>query len=67
MTSPNTLEVLQCRESHRDSTSRPWNLLEAEFPLDARVTLVDVSYDSAVSPLTTPWNSTTREERADSK
>jgi hypothetical protein len=42
MTSPNTLEVLLHRESCRESTSRPWNFLEAEFPLDARVTPVDV-------------------------
>jgi hypothetical protein len=40
--SPNTLKVLQHRESCRDSTSRPWSFLEADFPLDARVTPVDV-------------------------
>jgi hypothetical protein len=67
MTSPYTLEVLQCRESCRDSISRPWSFSEAEFPLDARVTPVDVLYNSAVSPLTTLGNSTTREEGADSK
>jgi hypothetical protein len=66
MMSPNTLEVLQRRESCRDSTSRPWSFLEAEFPLDARVTPVDVSYDCAVSPLTKQGNSTTREGHADS-
>ncbi len=53
MTSPNSLGVLQRRESHRDSTSRPWNFLEAEFLLDTRITPVDVLYDSVVSPLTT--------------
>jgi hypothetical protein len=66
MTLPSTLEVLQRRESHRDSTFRPWNFLEAVFPLDARVTSVDVLYNSAVSPLTKLGNSTTREEHADS-
>ncbi len=53
MTSPNTLEVLQRRESCRDSTTRPWSFSEAEFPLDARVAPVEVSYDSAVCPLIT--------------
>jgi hypothetical protein len=52
MTSPNTLEVLQHRESCRDSPSRPWSFLEAEFPFDARVAPVEVSYDTAVCPLT---------------
>jgi hypothetical protein len=47
MTSPNTLEVLGCRESCRDSTSQPWSFLEAEFPLDARVTPV-VMYQTIV-------------------
>jgi hypothetical protein len=53
MTSANTLEVLQRGGSHRYSTSMPWSFLEAEFPEDARVTSVDVLYDSAVCPLTT--------------
>ncbi len=57
----------QHRDSHRDSTSRPWNFLKAEFPLDARVTPVDVLYSNALSPLTTLGNSTTREECAASK
>jgi hypothetical protein len=67
MTSPNTLKVLQRRESQRDSTSRPWSFWEAEFSLDTRVTPLEVSYNSVVSPLTTLGNSTTREECAASK
>jgi hypothetical protein len=49
MTSPNTFKVLQSGESRRDSTTRPWKFLEAEFPLDARVTPVEV----LLSPLIT--------------
>jgi hypothetical protein len=44
MTAPISLEVLQCRVSRRDSTSWPWICLEAEFPLDARVTPVVLDY-----------------------
>jgi hypothetical protein len=53
--------VLQRRVSTGDSTSCPWNSMEAEIPLDAWVTLVVydywchggllVSYDSAIGPL----------------
>jgi hypothetical protein len=60
MMSPHTAEVLQRGESCRDSTFKPCSFLEAEFPLDARVTPVEVLYDSAICPLTTLGNSTTR-------
>jgi hypothetical protein len=43
--------VLQRRESHRDSTSRPWSFGDVEFPLEARVTLVGLSIESAVGLL----------------
>jgi hypothetical protein len=53
VTSPNAFKVLQHGESCRDSTTRPWSFLEAEFPLDTRVTPVVVSYNRALSPLIT--------------
>ncbi len=58
--------MLQHRESHRDSTSRPWNFLEAEYPLDTRVIPVELLNDSAVSTLPKLGNSMMREERDDS-
>ncbi len=45
------LWVLLSRESRRDSTFRPWNFGDAEFPQEARVTPVELSIDSAVGPL----------------
>ncbi len=55
MTSPlffiEPLWVLQCRESQRDSTSKPRSFEDVEFPLEARVTPVRLSIDSAVGLL----------------
>ncbi len=39
------------KESWRDSTARPWKLEMQSFPLEARVTPVELSIDSAVSLL----------------
>jgi hypothetical protein len=43
--------VLLCRESRRDSTSRPWKFEDVEFPQEARVAPVELLIDSAVGPL----------------
>ncbi len=43
--------VLLRRESWNDSTARPWKSKMQSFPLETRVTLVELSIDSAVSPL----------------
>ena len=43
--------VLLRRESRGDSTSRPWNFGDVEFPQEARVTPVELSINSAVSLL----------------
>jgi hypothetical protein len=41
--------VLQRRESRRDSTSKPRSFGDVEFPLEARVTPVGLSIDSALN------------------
>jgi hypothetical protein len=43
--------VLLRRESRRDSTSRPQNFEDVEFPQEARVTPVEISIDSTVGLL----------------
>jgi hypothetical protein len=45
------LWVLLRRESRGDSTSRPWNFGDVEFPQEARVTPLELSIDSAVGLL----------------
>ena len=45
------LWVLLRRESCGDSTSRPRNFRDVEFPQEARVTPVELSIDSAIGPL----------------
>jgi hypothetical protein len=49
------------RESWKDRTSKPWNF-EAEFPLEAWVTPVGLSIDSAIGLL--PNLETTQQERS---
>jgi hypothetical protein len=56
--------VLPCRESCRDSTSRPWSFGDVEFPLDARVTPVRLLIDSDVKLFAQPRDSMTRKEHA---
>jgi hypothetical protein len=45
------LWVLRHRESWRDSTSRPGSFEDVEFPLEARVTPVQLLINSAVGLL----------------
>ncbi len=49
-----TLRVLEQRESWRDISSRLWSFKEVEFLLNAEVTHVVVSYNSALSPFPSP-------------
>jgi hypothetical protein len=51
VTPPNTFVGAACRKTQRDSTARPWNLEMQSFPLEARVTPVELLIDSAVSLL----------------
>jgi hypothetical protein len=56
--------VLLHRESRGDSTSRPWNFGDVEFPPGSKGIPVELSTDSAVSLFAQPRGSTTRKERA---
>jgi hypothetical protein len=56
--------VLLLKESQRDSTADLKKLEMLSFPQEARVTLVKLSIDSAVSLLLNLGGSTTRKEHA---